>query len=41
MQSILAAVVGGVLALLASFGLVSTQSAAPEVVTTPYVTYDS
>ena len=41
MQLAIAVVVGGVLAVLASVGLVSTQSAAPAPVTAPYVTYDS
>jgi hypothetical protein len=39
-NAIIAAVVGAVLAALASFGLVSSQTAAPDPVTTPYVTYD-
>lgn len=38
--SIGAAVVGLLLAGGAAFGLVSSQSAAPPVVTAPYVTYD-
>jgi hypothetical protein len=41
MQSIIAVVVGAVLAVLGTVGLVSTQSAAPAPVTAPYVTYDS
>ena len=39
--SVVAAVVGVILAALAAVGLVSTQAATPPVVTAPYVTYDS
>lgn len=34
-------VVGGLLAVGATFGLVSSQSATPPTVTSPYITYDS
>lgn len=36
---IVAAVVGGLLAVGAAFGLVSSQSSAPTAVTSPYVVY--
>ena len=37
---LIAAAVGGVLAILASVGVVSTQSAVPPVPDAQYITYD-
>lgn len=39
LAAVVAALVGGVLALVAGFGLVSSQTAVPAVVDAPYITY--
>ncbi len=39
-QGLISVVVGGMVALLATFGLVTSQSGSPEPVSTDVVTYD-
>ena len=39
--ALVSAVIGGVLALGAAFGLVSSQTAVPPAADVPYITYDS
>lgn len=39
--AVVSAVIGGVFAVGAAFGIVSSQSAVPPVVDAPYITYDS
>ena len=40
-QGLISVVVGALVAVLATFGLVTSQSASPEPVSTDVITYDS